>query len=279
MKVIKDIKLMQQTADELRRQGKTIGFVPTMGFLHDGHLSLIQQSKKHADITIVSIYVNPTQFAPNEDFNKYPRDFEHDEHLCQNAGVDIVFYPDNSQMYLENHFTYVITENLASKLCGKSRPDHFRGVTTIVSKLFNIIKPHIAIFGQKDAQQSVIIQKMVRDLNFDIDIKIAPIIRESDGLAMSSRNKYLSTQQRKDAAIINSALKEAKELISNGEEKAQIVQQSITKKLQDISNSKIDYISIVDMQNLEPVEHISKDILIAVAVFIGSTRLIDNIII
>jgi pantoate--beta-alanine ligase len=279
MKVINNIKEMQSTAEDLRRKGKTIGFVPTMGFLHDGHLSLIEEAKKDSDVTIVSIYVNPTQFGPKEDFEKYPRDFEHDEQLCENAGVDIVFYPDNKQMYLDNHFTYVITEQLSNKLCGNSRPGHFRGVTTIVAKLFNIVKPHIAVFGQKDAQQCIIIQRMVEDLNYDINITIAPIKRESDGLAMSSRNKYLSPQHRKDAAIINSSLSKANEIINNGEKQSQVIMQSIKNNLQTIQDLRIDYVSIVNMLNLEPNETITNNTLIAVAVNLGSTRLIDNIII
>jgi len=279
MRVIKDIPQMQKIAEDLRQQKKTIGFVPTMGFLHKGHLSLINQSKKIADVTVVSIYVNPTQFSPNEDFDKYPRDFKRDKLLCEMAGVDIVFYPDHERMYLSNHFTYVITDQLASKLCGKSRPTHFRGVTTIVAKLFNIVKPHYAFFGQKDAQQCFIIQRMVNDLNFDVQIIIAPTKREPDGLAMSSRNKYLSSQHRKDAAIIYSSLKKAGELIQSGIKQSKLIMDSIHNNLQSVPDLKIDYVSIVNMNNLEPVENITEQTLIAVAAYFGSTRLIDNIII
>ena len=279
MRVIKDISQMQKIAEDLRQQKKTIGFVPTMGFLHKGHLSLINQSKKIADVTVVSIYVNPTQFSPNEDFDKYPRDFKRDKLLCEMAGVDIVFYPDHERMYLSNHFTYVITDQLASKLCGKSRPTHFRGVTTIVAKLFNIVKPHYAFFGQKDAQQCFIIQRMVNDLNFDVQIIIAPTKREPDGLAMSSRNKYLSSQHRKDAAIIYSSLKKAGELIQSGIKQSKLIMDSIHNNLQSVPDLKIDYVSIVNMNNLEPVENITEQTLIAVAAYFGSTRLIDNIII
>jgi len=279
MKVIKDIKEMQSISNALRMQGEIIGFVPTMGSLHEGHLSLIEKIKKESDKTIVSIYVNPTQFGPNEDFDKYPRNFERDEQLCADAGVDMVFYPQNNKMYSTDNFTYVITEQLANKLCGKSRPEHFRGVTTIVAKLFNIVKPHFAVFGQKDAQQCIIIQRMVDDLNFDVKIIIAPIKREADGLAMSSRNKYLSLQHRTNATIINSSLCEANELIKKGEKHSPVILDSIKNNLHSISDLKIDYVSIVNMQNLEPVATITKNTLIAVAVNFDSTRLIDNIII
>jgi pantoate--beta-alanine ligase len=279
MKVIKDIREMQRFSDSLRKEEKKIGFVPTMGFLHDGHLSLINESKRNSDITIVSIYVNPTQFSPNEDFDKYPRDFERDEKMCKDSGVDVIFYPVEKIMYSDKHKTFVVTDELSNKLCGVSRPEHFRGVTTIIAKLFNIVKPDVAIFGQKDAQQSIIIQRMVEDLNIDIDIIIAPIFREADGLAMSSRNKYLSAKQRKDAAIINTALIKVNELIQNGEKQSKVISNLINSHLATVSDLKIDYVSIVDMNDLEPVKKIDKNTLIAIAVYFGSTRLIDNIII
>lgn len=279
MKVINNISEMQSISDNLRRAGKKIGFVPTMGFLHDGHLSLIKESKINSDVTIVSIYVNPSQFGPNEDFEQYPRDFDSDEKLCKNAGVDIVFYPENQNMYSPQHLTTIGIKNLSNKLCGISRPNHFEGVTTIVAKLFNITKPHIAVFGQKDAQQCIIIKRMVSDLNFDIDIIIAPTIRENDGLALSSRNKYLSNMQRKEASKIYSALTNAKEKIDGGEKSASVIQNIIQESLQTIMDSKIDYLSIVNIENLEPIETIKKSSLIAVAVYIGKTRLIDNIIV
>jgi len=279
MRVIKDISEMQKTADAFRQQSKTIGIVPTMGFLHDGHLSLIEESKNKSDITVVSIYVNPTQFGPNEDFDKYPRDFKRDEQFCKEAGVDIIFYPDHEHMYLSDHFTYIFTDQLASRLCGKSRPVHFRGVTTIVAKLFNIIKPHLAIFGQKDAQQCIIIQRMVDDLNFDVKLFIVATKREPDGLAMSSRNKYLTPKQRNDAAIIYSSLKDAEKLIKNGTNQSDLILESIKNNLQSVPDLKIDYVSIVNKNNLEPVDKIFENTLIAVAVYFGSTRLIDNILI
>ena len=279
MKVIKDIREMQKFSDSLKKEGRKIGFVPTMGFLHDGHLSLIDESKKNSDITVVSIYVNPTQFSPDEDFDKYPRDFERDENLCKGAGVDVIFYPDEKIMYSDKHKTFIVTEELSNKLCGVSRPEHFRGVTTIVAKLFNIVKPDIAIIGQKDAQQSIIIKRMVEDLNIDIDIFIAPIVRETDGLAMSSRNKYLSLKHRKHAAIIHTALVKANELIKKGEKQSKAIFESIYNHLLSVPDLKIDYVSIVDMNNLEPIEKVGKNTLIAIAVYFDSTRLIDNIII
>lgn len=279
MKVIKDIGEMQKFSDSLKKDGRKIGFVPTMGFLHDGHLSLINESKRNSDITIVSIYINPTQFSPNEDFDKYPRDFEHDEKMCKDSGVDVIFYPDEKRMYSNKHKTFVVTDELSNRLCGISRPEHFRGVTTIVAKLFNIVKPDVAIFGQKDAQQSIIIKRMVEDLNIDIDIIIAPIVREAEGLAMSSRNKYLSPKNRKDASIIHSSLLKANELVLNGEKQSKVILNLINNHLVNVSDLKVEYISIVDMNNLDPIENIGKNTLIAIAVYFGSTRLIDNIII
>lgn len=279
MKVIKDIREMQSISNALKKEGKIIGFVPTMGFLHKGHISLITESKKKSDVTVVSIYVNPTQFSPSEDFEKYPRDFKSDENLCINAGVDIVFYPNGDYMYSDEHKTFVITEELSTKLCGISRPEHFRGVTTIVAKLFNIVNPNIAVFGQKDAQQSIIIKIMVEDLNFDIDIIIVPIVREVDGLALSSRNKYLSEKHRKDAPTIYSALTKAKDLIKEGEKQSKNILDFINKTLLSVPDLKIDYVSIVNMQNFEKVETIGTNTLIAVAVYFDSTRLIDNILI
>jgi pantoate--beta-alanine ligase len=279
MKVIKEIREMQRTSNSLRKDGQVIGFVPTMGFFHDGHLNLIHESKNKSDVNVVSIFVNPTQFSPNEDFEKYPRNFERDEKLCREAGVDIIFYPSKENMYSSEHYTFVINEQLSNKLCGISRPEHFRGVTTIVAKLINIVKPDIVVFGQKDAQQGIIINRMFQDLNFDVNIIMIPTIREIDGLAMSSRNKYLSPQHRQDATIIYKSLTKAIKLIENGEHQSKIIIESIKNALQSVADLKIDYVSIVDMQNLEPVKSISKNTLIAVAVYFDSTRLIDNIII
>jgi pantoate--beta-alanine ligase len=279
MKVINSILEMQQSVETLHLQGKTIGFVPTMGFLHEGHLSLLRICRQKADILVVSIFVNPTQFAPNEDFNRYPRDFKHDETLCSREGTDILFYPAVNEMYAPNHKTYVITDTLTQKLCGASRPNHFRGVTTIVTKLFNIVKPQVAVFGQKDAQQCLIIQRMVKDLNFNIDIIIGPVVREADGLAMSSRNNYLSPRERQEAPILFRALETAKSLIKYGNLNADEIRLKIRQIISSTPSAEIDYIGIVDSETLEPVDTISPDSLIALAVYIGKTRLIDNIII
>ena len=213
MRVINKNKEMQALTNELKRNGHKIGLIPTMGFLHEGHLSLIRKIKTNCDIRIVSIFVNPTQFGPAEDFDNYPRDFSHDEKLCIQEDVNFIFYPSIEEIYRKNHKTFVITEDLSKKLCGVTRPTHFKGVTTIVAKLFNIVKPDVAIFGQKDAQQYIILKKMVSDLNFEIEMIMAPIIRESDGLAMSSRNKYLNTNERKDAVILYQCLQLAEKMI------------------------------------------------------------------
>ncbi len=278
MKVIKTISEMRQWSRKTKMRRQKIGFVPTMGYLHEGHLSLIREAHKHADQIVVSIYVNPTQFGPNEDFDRYPRDFEHDEHLCRNEGVDIVFYPHDEEMYGPFHKTYIITENLADVLCGKSRPTHFRGVTTIVGKLFNIVQPDIAVFGQKDAQQAIIIKRMVEDLNFPVQIEIAPIIREADGLAMSSRNKYLSPRHRKEATVLYRSLQLAKKEYANGNNDLESIKEKMRKLIESESSGKIDYIEAVDAQTLGTPNPATGEILIALAVYFGTTRLIDNII-
>ena len=276
MKVISTIKEMQAQADNLRRSGRKIGFVPTMGFLHEGHLSLIKKAGELSDTVVVSIFVNPTQFGPGEDFEKYPRDFERDEKLAEQAGADIIFYPSTEEMYPENYSTYVNVEDLTHGLCGRSRPGHFRGVTTVVTKLFMCVKPHIAVFGQKDAQQAAVIKRMVRDLNFDINIITAPIVRENDGLAMSSRNKYLSPEQRKEALALYDSLKIAEELIRNGELSPAVIIEKMKERITREPDAKIDYVELVDLETLEPVDRVKGRVLAAVAVFIGSTRLIDN---
>ena len=277
MQIIRSIAEMQRTAEALRREGKIIGFVPTMGYLHEGHLSLLRIARQHADVTVMSIFVNPTQFGPNEDLDRYPRNFERDERLAKEEGCDVLFYPAVEEMYPQPYRTYVTVEEITQVLCGKSRPIHFRGVTTIVAKLFNIVKPHFAVFGQKDAQQAIVIKQMVRDLNFNLQILTGPIIREPDGLAMSSRNVYLSAEERKDALNLNHSLLEAKKLIELGERDAQKLQKRIKEILLQGKSARIDYIEIVDTTNLRPVEKLQGEILIALAVFIGKTRLIDNI--
>ncbi|OQX56607.1 MAG: pantoate--beta-alanine ligase [Candidatus Cloacimonas sp. 4484_209] len=279
MKTIKKIKRMQEISDGLRRNKKTIGFVPTMGFLHKGHLSLIDIANKMSDVTVVSIFVNPTQFGPNEDFGNYPRDLERDKKLLREKGCSILFYPDAKKMYNEGFRTEVYVKGLSKVLCGATRKTHFKGVTTVVAKLFNIVKPDIAVFGQKDAQQAIIIKRMVKDLNYNIKIITGPIIREDDGLAMSSRNIYLTKQQRKDATILYESLKEAKRMISNGEAKASRVIKQMKKMISSKKTARIDYIKAVDTKELKTVKYIKGEVLIAVACYFGRARLIDNIIV
>ncbi|NLA21968.1 MAG: pantoate--beta-alanine ligase [Candidatus Marinimicrobia bacterium] len=261
----------------IRTSAKKIALVPTMGYLHEGHLSLVDVAKANADVVVMSIFVNPTQFAPNEDLVRYPRDIERDERLARERGVDYIFHPEVAEMYPDPYFTYVVTEQLAKVLCGISRPTHFRGVTTVVAKLFNIIQPDVAVFGQKDAQQAVIVKQMVRDLNFPIQIIVAPIVRESDGLAMSSRNVYLTPEERQQAPIIFKALQAARENVKNGLTDANQVRDQITKMIQTSPLARIDYVEIIDDQTLTPVETVKPGTFAAVAVYYGKTRLIDNI--
>ncbi len=277
MKIVRLIEEMQRLADEIRAGGQTIGFVPTMGFLHEGHLSLIRTLRPQCDVLVVSIFVNPTQFGPGEDLDKYPRDFDRDEQLCRQEKVDIIFYPQSDRMYPDPYHTYVYVEKLTNTMCGKSRPGHFRGVITVVTKLFHIVRPHVVIFGQKDYQQSQVVRQMVRDLNFDIRIITAPIVREADGLALSSRNKYLSQQERRNAPLIYKSLQQAIKLINDGIVSPEIVSKQIEHILNEIPHVKIDYIAIVNGETFEPVEQIDHETVIAVAVYIGRTRLIDNI--
>ena len=279
MKVIKDIKEMQSLADSLRSDGKTIGFVPTMGFLHEGHLSLMRIARPNCDVLVVSIFVNPTQFGPNEDLNKYPRDFDRDEKLCREEKVDVIFYPNKDTMYSEPYFTFINVEKLSETMCGLSRPGHFKGVATVVAKLFNIVKPHFAVFGEKDFQQAVIIKQMVRDLNFRVEILTGPIVREPDGLAMSSRNKYLSPAERQNALVLYNSLKLAEKLVMEGNDNSEFIHAKMKNLIQQIPEAHIDYIAIVDSKTLTPVRKIENNTLIALAIKIGSTRLIDNTLI
>ena len=278
MKVIDSIQRMAMLSKILKKESRTIGFVPTMGYFHDGHLSLIKTAKQHTDVAIVSIFVNPKQFSPNEDLDKYPRDFKRDEEMARLAGVDVLFYPSAGDMYPEDYATYVDVERLSNALCGPGRLGHFKGVTTVVAKLFGIIKPDIAYFGQKDAQQSIIIKKMAEDLNMDIEIKVLPTIREKDGLAMSSRNIYLSDKERKDALCISHALSRAEAAVKSGEMDASKIVKMIEDIIKEKSTARIDYIEAVDTKTLSPVDTIAGETLIALAVFIGGTRLIDNAI-
>ncbi len=268
---------MKKLADDLRKQ-KIVGFVPTMGYLHQGHISLVRRSKAENDVTVVSIFVNPTQFGPNEDYKSYPRDLDRDLSMLEKEAVDFVFAPEVDDMYPKGHSTYVNEESLSKYLCGKSRPGHFRGVCTVVTKLFNIVKPHRAYFGQKDAQQFRVIRRMVRDLNMDVEVIECPIVREPDGLAMSSRNVYLSTQEREQALALNKALKLAENLYNSGERNASRIIEKMTDYLSTFDKLKIDYIEIVDEEFLEPVTRIDCKVIVAIAVWVGKARLIDNVI-
>jgi pantoate--beta-alanine ligase len=279
MRIIKSISEMCETSSFFRLQGKRIGFVPTMGYLHEGHLSLIRIAKKESDVVVVSNFVNPAQFGPSEDLEKYPKDFNRDEQLCNKEGVDIVFYPESADMYDDHHSVYVVEKELSKGLCGAKRPGHFDGVCTIVMKLFNIIQPNIAIFGQKDAQQLCIIKKMVKDLNIPVVIKEGPIIREKDGLAMSSRNSYLSDRERMDAICIYKSLQLADKMIREGERDICVIKNAIKDILSQLPSISIDYIEMVDCESLQEIAFIDRKILIVLAVYVGSTRLIDNIMI
>ncbi|MEO0087294.1 MAG: pantoate--beta-alanine ligase [candidate division WOR-3 bacterium] len=279
MKVVKKIKEMQKIADQLRKKGKIIGFVPTMGYLHKGHLSLVKIAKRKSDVCVVSIFVNPLQFGPKEDYQIYPRDFQRDKKLLAELGVDIIFYPSEKEMYPEPCLTYVQVKKLSEGLCGRSRPGHFEGVATVVTKLFNIVKPHIAVFGQKDYQQAVIIKKMAKDLNFDIKIIVAPTVREKDGLACSSRNIYLNEKERKEATVLYRSLMLAKKMIKEGEKDPEKIIKEMEKIITTESSGKIDYIEIVDAKTLEPLKEITGKVCIALAVFFGKARLIDNILV
>lgn len=278
MRIIESVKKMQETALGIRASGRRIGLVPTMGFLHEGHLSLLRIAKQEADVVVVSIFVNPIQFGPQEDFERYPRDFERDKKLCKGEKVDVIFCPSVKEMYMPGHSVYVEEKDMSKGLCGTSRPGHFRGVTTVVCKLFNIVKPHVVVFGQKDAQQARIIRQMVRDLNFPIKIIVAPTIREPNGLAMSSRNKYLAKRQRREATCLVEALRLAERLFENGERHAVVIRKEMAGVIRRAPSAEIEYIEIVDYETLRPVEKVAGVTLIALAVKIGRTRLIDNIV-
>ena len=259
-----------------RSSGKRVALVPTMGALHEGHLSLVRVAKAQSDFVAVSIFVNPLQFGPTEDLGRYPRDFEHDRKLLQQEGVDLIFAPTVSEMYPTPAITYVNVEGLSERLDGQSRPGHFRGVTTVVSKLFHIVEPDLAVFGQKDAAQVAIIQRMVRDLNMRVEIVVAPIVREPDGLAMSSRNAYLDPKQRKQALVLSAALRCVQESFERGERSAAKLIAAGRKFLEQEPDVRLDYFSVVDPESLEPVERVACKSLVAVAAYVGPTRLIDN---
>lgn len=277
MKVVKSINEMKEILDDAKREGKTIGFVPTMGYLHEGHLSLMKRAREENDIVVISIFVNPTQFCEGEDYEVYPRDLEKDSKLAEKVGVDYVFTPEVNEMYPEGYNTYVEVLGVTDKLCGASRPGHFRGVTTIVLKLFNIVTPNRAYFGQKDAQQVFVIKKMVNDLNIPIEIVPCPIVRESDGLAMSSRNTYLSEEERREALVLSKSLFWAKKEIQRGQLNANTIKAEMKKMILCQPSAEIDYIEILNYDTFEEIEKIHGEVLIALAVKIGKTRLIDNI--
>ena len=277
MQVIKKIDDLRVILGKYRKIGKRIALVPTMGYFHAGHLSLIDAIRKKADIVVVSLFVNPMQFGPGEDLVRYPRDFERDERLALERGADIIFYPEACDMYTELFSTYVVTDQLSEVLCGKSRPVHFKGVTTVVAKLFNIVQPDVAVFGRKDVQQAIIIQRMVADLNFPIEIIVAPIVREPDGLAMSSRNVYLSENERKQAPVIQAALQNALKTVKNGETSAEKIRQLVQHKIESAALARIEYIEVIRERDLQPVDRIEPGTFIAVAVWFGKTRLIDNL--
>lgn len=279
MDIVSKVNAMKEISREARGKGGKIGFVPTMGFLHEGHLSLIRKAKEISDVTVVSIYVNPTQFGVGEDLEKYPRDLARDADLAIAEGVDYLFAPSEEEIYPEGYSTYVDVKNLGDVMCGKSRPDHFRGVTTIVMKLFHIVLPTFAVFGQKDAQQAIIIKKMLKDLNMDVELIISPIVRHEDGLAMSSRNFHLKKKERKAATILYHALQEAEKLIKNGKTDPEWIEHEMIKLIEAEPLARIDYVSITDTEKLEPIAKISGQVLIALAVFVGNTRLIDNMMI
>jgi pantoate--beta-alanine ligase len=279
MKTIYAPGQMIRASRGIRANGKTIGFVPTMGYLHEGHLSLVRESRKKTDTTIVSIFVNPAQFGPGEDYKAYPRDLVRDSALLKNEGVDLLFFPDAKAMYPPGYRTYIEVTGLQDKLCGRMRPGHFRGVCTVVLKLFEIVRPDVAFFGQKDAQQVLIIKKMVKDLDLGIKVEALPIIREPDGLALSSRNRYLRPEERKAALILSRSLKEAERLISRGEKRADKITEKIKAMIGREPLARIDYAEIVNGRELDPVRSIREGALIALAVFIGKTRLIDNLVI
>ena len=276
MKVLRSVSEVRALSSVWRSRNLKIALVPTMGFLHAGHLSLLRQAREHADRVIVSIFVNPTQFGPNEDLDRYPRDFARDQQLCREAGADAIFYPEPASMYAADHSTWVTEDSLSQTLCGASRPGHFRGVTTVVLKLFNICGCQLAVFGRKDAQQALIIQRMVRDLNMPVELILAPLVREPDGLAMSSRNKYLSADERQRALNIYLGLQEAEKSFCQGCRESSELIAPLCERI-SAAGGKIDYVEVMAQATLRPLTSIDQPALLAVAAFFGKTRLIDNL--
>ncbi len=279
MEVAETIVSVRSLVGDARRRGKKVGLVPTMGALHVGHVSLIEAAVKDCDFVVVSVFVNPTQFAPEEDLQNYPRPFEADLDICAKAGVDVVFVPAPEQMYPAENLAWVTVEKLTEPLCGRGRPGHFRGVTTVCTKLFNIVGSDIAYFGQKDAQQATVIKQMAADLNMPLEIVVCPTVREPSGLAVSSRNQYLSDRQKEDAASIHKSLEECRRMIGGGAAQSEQIIAGMRAILQEVPSIEIEYVGIVDAETLESVEKVSGKVLVAVAVKIGSTRLIDNILV
>ena len=279
MEIAKTIQAVRRLVKAARSEGKKIGFVPTMGALHIGHISLIEAAAKQTDFVVISIFVNPTQFEPGGDFEKYPRPFDDDLEICRKHEVDVVFAPPPGEMYPTENLAWVNVEKLTEPLCGQFRPGHFRGVTTVCAKLFNIVASDVAFFGQKDAQQAIVIKRMVADLNMPLEIVVCPTVREPDGLAVSSRNQYLTQQQRKDAALIYKSLQKCQEMVESGVTETKEIIAEMSKMLNQIPSGKIEYISIVDAETLESIDRVAGKALTAVAVRIGSTRLIDNILV
>jgi pantoate--beta-alanine ligase len=278
MKTIKTINEMKKFSSRARRAGKTIAFVPTMGFFHEGHLSLMREGRRRGDLLIVSLFVNPTQFGPHEDFKNYPRDFERDSNMAGEVGTDVLFAPEASEMYPPDHQTIVRVEKVTQNLCGRARPTHFQGVTTVVLMLFEIVMPHVAIFGEKDYQQMVTVQQMVRDLHLSVEVMGMPTVREADGLAMSSRNTYLLPKEREAALSLYRSLQKAKELLQKGERKADRILQEMKEILQSEPLVRIDYAQICDARTLQDVDRVEGDVVVALAAYLGKTRLIDNVV-
>ncbi|WP_029917925.1 pantoate--beta-alanine ligase [Pelobacter seleniigenes] len=276
MEILQTVQEMQSWSRAARQDGRRISFVPTMGFLHQGHLSLLQEGRKRGDLLALSIFVNPTQFGQGEDFEDYPRDLQHDSELAATAGVDVIFAPSAAEMYPKGYASYVQVEGLTETLCGASRPGHFRGVCTVVSKLFNIIQPHVAIFGNKDFQQLAVIRRMTADLNLPVDIVGMPIFRETDGLAMSSRNVYLTAEQRRQALVLSAGLAEARQLVAAGESASAVILADLSQRIIAQPEARIDYLKICHQYSLAEQEQVDGDSVLLMAVYFGSTRLIDN---
>ena len=279
MRVIRSVRSIQQFIKKAKLAGKAVGFVPTMGALHDGHRSLLRRCRRENDIVVLSVFVNPKQFGPKEDFTKYPRRERADKKLAKEEKVDIMFVPSAKEMYPEGYLTYIEVEKMTQALCGKSRPGHFKGVTTVVGKLLNIVMPDVLYLGQKDAQQAAVLTRMVRDLNFPVFVKTCPTVREADGLAMSSRNQYLSTGQRKEAAVLYRSLKEARQSVVVGNRLARAIVGKIRSRIARESSGRIDYLECVDADTFMPLKRIQGKTIIALAVWFGKTRLIDNTIV